>query len=63
MVQSGKRARKAIINYDHLSEQQFLKIVEEGRDPNEVLKMEAEKREMRRKRIEEDGLGQMDEEM
>ncbi len=63
MVQSGKRARKAIINYDHLSEQQFLKIVEEGRDPNEVLKMEAEKRELRRKRVGEDGMEQIDEDM
>lgn len=34
----GKRERKEFVNYDNLSDMQFLKIIEEGKDPNEVLK-------------------------
>ena len=34
----GKRTRKTITNLDNLSEQQFLKAIEEGQDLEEVKK-------------------------
>lgn len=52
----GKRERKEFINYDNLSDQQFLKIIEEGKDPNEVLKQAVRRREQRRR----DGDGPQD---
>lgn len=43
----GKRARKTIINMDNLTEQQWLKAVEEGEDLQEVMKRENLRREKR----------------
>ena len=54
MFSLGKRERKELINYDNLSEQQFLKIIEEGKDPNEVLRQAALRRDRRR----QDGTGE-----
>ena len=45
MVNLGKRARKTIINMDNLTEQQWLKAVEEGEDLQEVMKRENLRRE------------------
>lgn len=45
----GKRERKELINYDNLSEQQFLRLIEEGKDPNEVLRQAALRRDRRRR--------------
>lgn len=45
----GKRERKEFINYDNLSEQQFLKYIEEGKDPQEVVRQAALRREKRRR--------------
>ncbi len=49
LLDLGKRQRKAFINYDNLSDQQFLRIIEEGKDPNEVLREEANKKERRQR--------------
>lgn len=38
MLNLGKRQRKTIINLDNLSDQQFLRAVEEGEDLQEVMK-------------------------
>ena len=47
MINLGKRERKTIINMDNLTEQQWLKAVEEGEDLQEVMKRENAKREKR----------------
>ena len=43
----GKRQRKTLINMDNLSEQQWLKAVEEGEDLQEVMKRDNLKRQRR----------------
>ena len=55
----GKRARKTIINMDNLTEQQWLKAVEEGEDLQEVMKRENLRRE--KKLAEGGGLSNSDE--
>lgn len=47
MLVLGKRVRKTITNIDNLSEQQFLRAIEEGEDLQEVMRRENEKRERR----------------
>ena len=47
MMNLGKRTRKTIINMDNLTEQQWLKAVEEGEDLQEVMKRENLRREKR----------------
>jgi hypothetical protein len=47
MMNLGKRARKTIINMDNLTEQQWLRAVEEGEDLQEVMKRENLRREKR----------------
>ena len=47
MMNLGKRVRKTIMNIDNLSEQQFLRAVEEGEDLQEVMKRVQARREQR----------------
>ena len=49
LLDLGKRQRKAFINYDNLIDKQFLRIIEEGKDPNKVLREEANKKERRQR--------------
>lgn len=58
-VELGKRARKTIINMDNLTEQQWLKAVEEGEDLQEVMKRENIRRE---KKLADGGLSNSEEE-
>lgn len=55
----GKRSRKTIIHIDNLSEQMFIKAVEEGQDLQEVIKEDNEKRERRA----QDSFSEQDEEL
>ena len=47
LLNLGKRVRKTITNIDNLSDQQFLKAIEEGEDLQEVMKRVNARREQR----------------
>ena len=47
LMNLGKRVRKTVTNIDNLSEQQFLKAIEEGKDLQEVMKEVNRRREAR----------------
>ena len=47
VIELGKRQRKKFVNYDNISDSRFMQIIDEGKDPNEVLRQEAERRETR----------------
>lgn len=47
MMELGKRQRKKFVNYDNISDSRFMQLIDEGKDPNVVLREEAERRETR----------------
>ena len=46
----GKRQRNKFVNYDNMSEIRYMQIIQDGGDPNEVMRQEVIKRENRRNR-------------
>ena len=59
LVTLGKRERKQAFNYDNLTEMQFLKIIDEGNDPVEVMKKAAKRRNQRIRTDDKGGANQI----